>query len=255
MIRIEKKYGNLDVLAMVPETGLESIVYVLEPLKVMPVLEQFVHAGAAIISIFGMDWNRDLTPWPAPAVLKKGGDFEGNADRFLASLIGTVIPELENTIGISAPSATSACGTVSSLTPESTPTPMTNPSETPSGAISERVCRYIVGVSLAGMFAVYSTFHTSLFDGAGSVSGSFWYDGFTDYIKDREPRARKYYLSIGEKEKEARNPRLAKSETCTREVETWLAGKGKKTLFELTQGGHFTEGPQRVADAIRWLIR
>ena len=252
MIRIEKKYGNLDVLAMVPETGLESIVYVLEPLKVMPVLEQFVHAGAAIISIFGMDWNRDLTPWPAPAVLRKGGDFEGNADRFLASLIGTVIPELENTIGISAPSAASASGTVS---PASAPKPMTNPFETPSEAISGWIRRYIVGVSLAGMFAVYSTFHTSLFDGAGSVSGSFWYDGFTDYIKDREPRAGKYYLSIGEKEKEARNPRLAKSETCTREVETWLAGKGKKTLFELNQGGHFTEGPQRVASAIRWLIR
>jgi len=226
MIRIEKKYENLDVLAMVPETGLDSIVYVLEPLKVMPMLEQFVQTGVAIISVFGMDWNRDLTPWPALSVLKKGGDFEGKADAFLNILVETIVPEIDTAI-----------------------------KAVLTEGLANKPRRYIVGVSLAGMFAVYSTLHTSLFDGAGSVSGSFWYDGFTDYIKDREPQAGKYYLSIGEKEKEAKNPRLAKSESCTREVETWLAGKGKKTLFELTQGGHFTEGPQRVASAIRWLIR
>ena len=221
MNRIEKKYGYLDVLAMVPETGLESIVYVLEPVKVLPMLERFISDGTAVVSVFGMDWNRDLTPWPAKGVLKKGGDFTGKADGFMDLLLETIIPETESALGI------------------------------PAGS---RVKRILAGVSLAGMFAVYASLKTDAFNAVGSVSGSFWYDNFTKYLKNEEPKADRYYLSIGEQEKNAKNPRLACSEIRTREVESFLRGKGKEVTFELTEGGHFTDGPARVAKAISVLL-
>jgi len=223
MTRIERKYEDIEVMAMIPDGDIRSIVYVLEPLKVMPALEKFVNLGTAIISVFGMDWDRDLTPWPAPAVLKKGKDFEGKADEFLRKLTSSIIPETENEAIL-------------------------------ASRAHKEARRYIVGVSLAGMFAAYATTKSCLFYGIGSVSGSFWYDGFTDYFKTAAPAAEKYYFSIGEREKEAKNLRLASSETCTREIESWLAGKGKQTIFELTPGGHFTAGPERVAKAIEWLM-
>ncbi len=41
------------------------------------------------------------------------------------------------------------------------------------------------GVSLYGLFALWASCRTHLFEGVASVSGSFWYDKFTEWFSSR----------------------------------------------------------------------
>ncbi|MBQ2956892.1 MAG: hypothetical protein IJE08_10565 [Clostridia bacterium] len=80
---------------------------------------------AALVSVSGFDWNKDLSPWPAKAVFGEE-DFSGGADAFLKELI-RLIPDVEREAGL-AP-----------------------------------VRRCIAGYSLAGLFAVYAAYRCDIF--------------------------------------------------------------------------------------------
>ena len=86
------------------------------------------------LSIDGADWNRDLSPWPAPKAFKSGGDFGGGADALIEK-IGRIVPLCEE---------------------------VTGPQE----------LRAFAGYSLGGLFALYCIYKTELFCSAASVSGS-----------------------------------------------------------------------------------
>lgn len=47
------------------------------------------------------------------------------------------------------------------------------------------------------------------FTSVASISGSFWYDGFVEWLKNQELHAERYFLSLGNKEVKAKNERLA----------------------------------------------
>lgn len=123
-------------------------------------------------AVGGLDWNRDLSPWPVPGAFGKGTDFAGKGGRlFNAAHRGADSPGREND-GFSSPGA---------------------------GALA--------GYSLAGLFALWSLTQTNCFQLAASMSGSLWYDGFLQLL-EREPLVcppQKVYLSLGEKEKRTRN--------------------------------------------------
>lgn len=75
------------------------------------------------VSIFvipDVNWNDDMTPWPAEGVFKKTKPFGGQAAAFLDKLTNEIIPEAEKTLGI------------------------------------EDAERTIMGVSLSGLFAVWA---------------------------------------------------------------------------------------------------
>lgn len=63
------------------------------------------------------------------------------------------------------------------------------------------VQRILCGYSLAGLFALWSGFHTQTFSGVCSVSGSLWFDGFSEWMQahmaDFKPGA--VYLSLGDR--------------------------------------------------------
>ena len=84
-------------------------------------------ANTACVCISGEDWNRDLTPWPAEGVFKRGENFGGKADAYLALLTETIIPRTEEAL-----------------------------------ALIPRF-RALAGVSLAGLFSVYAAYRTDLF--------------------------------------------------------------------------------------------
>jgi len=220
----EASFGSTEVYAMIPEGGSRKVVYLLEPLKNMPGLEDYVTDGKCnIVSVFGMDWEKDLTPWKAPKVLKRGGDFLGGAPEFLSHLENSLIPEVEK-----------EC--------------------LPEGTEAER---YLVGISLAGLFALWASLQDSTFSGGiASVSGSLWFDGFSDYLKGKEfpfP-VEKVYLSVGEAEKNTRNPRMAVVEERTREAASIIEGRGIRTKFELNPGNHFSDTVPRLRKAVDFLI-
>lgn len=183
-------------------------------------------ADTACICISGEDWNRDLTPWPAAKVFKKGEDFGGKADVYLALLTERIIPHTEREL---------------SLHPR---------------------FRALAGVSLAGLFSVYAAYRTDLFDRIASISGSLWYDDFLSFLQTHKPSGRleRAYFSLGDRERKTGNCRMARVEDCTLEAVRLLrealgdAGE-EKVFFEYNPGNHFADPEGRMEKAFRWLLR
>ena len=224
MRTVENTFGEVSVYAMIPEKGSERVVYLLEPIKNMPGLEDYVEQErCSIVSVFGMDWERDLTPWPAPKVLKRGSDFSGKAEAFLDSLKKEILPWTEK-------------------------------ESIPEGCVPRRD---IVGISLAGLFSLWSAFQSGCpFSGIASVSGSLWFDGFMDYLEKTSfpvsPEG--VYLSVGDTEKNTRNPRMAVVEDNTREAARIIESRGIHVKMELNPGNHFSDTIPRLRKAIDFLL-
>lgn len=173
--------------------------------------------GWTVISVEGIDWNRDLTPWPAKAVFRGRPDFGGGAGEYLRMLTEEIIPAAEKDIQ-------------------------------PSG-------RAVMGYSLAGLFAVYAALETQLFDASASVSGSMWYPGFSEYVAQKENAPECAYFSVGDREKLSRSAAFRSIEECTHAVTNALGGRGTQTVFELNPGGHFDDAPGRMRRALEWMNR
>ena len=168
--------------------------------------------SASMVVISGLDWERELTPWKAPGL--KAGEFAGRAQSFLDILKGDIIVNVETSLRISRPK------------------------------------RFIAGVSLSGLFALWASCKTHLFEGVASVSGSFWYDKFTEWFCTQEYNSSKYYFSLGEKEKDGKNLRLAAVEEETAKIISTLQANEKEVIFEYNEGNHFGPLIERIEKAI-----
>ncbi len=107
----------------------------------------------------------------------------------------------------------------------------------------------IAGYSLAGLFALNACTKTDRFTGCASVSGSLWFPGFADYIKDHPVRAQKVYLSLGDREKDTKNPVMKEVEVNTLAVRD-LLNAYTDVYFEMNPGGHFQEPELRMKKAL-----
>jgi len=199
--------------------------------------------GTACINIMGVDWDNDLTPWPAPGLGRKQPDFGGGADAYLKKLIFEIVPQAED------------CLTDLVDVPQLEPWHAEKlPSSLQKAGWPRR--RMIGGVSLAGLFSLYACYRTDFFQGAASISGSLWYDKFLDFMGAYKiwQGMTDVYFSVGDKEKNAKNPRLASVETCTEMAQKLLADAGIRTCFERNPGGHFADGEERIRKAFAWLL-
>ena len=163
--------------------------------------------GISIVLIEDVNWNADLTPWPAVGVFKKAKPFGGKAAAFLNKLTHEIIPETERDLGI------------------------------------EDAERTLLGVSLSGLFAVWTAFNTDAFSNIISLSGSLWYDGFIDWMKEQtpSPRLKKICMLLGEKEKNAKEKRMSTVEERTLAAADILKEKSQAAVtFELVEGTHFS---------------
>lgn len=163
--------------------------------------------GVSIVVIDEVNWNDDLTPWPAEGVFKKAKPFGGKAAPFLNKLTNEIIPETERGLGI------------------------------------EHAERTLLGVSLSGLFAVWSVFNTDIFSNIISISGSLWYDGFVEWMKEQTPTSQleKVCMLLGEKEKNAKEKRMATVEERTQTAANNLQEKTHASVtFELVEGTHFS---------------
>lgn len=161
----------------------------------------------SIVVIEEVNWNDDLTPWPAEGVFKKAKPFGGQAAAFLNKLTNEKIPETERSMGI------------------------------------ENAERTLLGVSLSGLFALWSAFNTDAFTNIISISGSLWYDGFVEWMKEQSlsPRIKKVCMLLGEKEKNAKEKRMATVEVRTQTAANILKEKTQASVtFELVEGTHFS---------------
>lgn len=175
---------------------------------------------AALVAISGEDWNRDLSPWPAQKVFRGGEDFAGGADAHVRKIAEEIMPAVEAEMG------------------------------------AQPRRRMIVGYSLAGLFAVYALYRTNAFTDAASVSGSMWYDGFIEFMRENVPQRipGRMYFSLGDRERMTKNVRMAQVETCTDAAAAHFVQMGARVCWEKNPGNHFADGEIRVKKALAFLL-
>ena len=176
--------------------------------------------GFNLVTISGLHWNQELSPWPVETVVSKDDNFSGGAGLWLPVLTDEVVPQVERLL-------------------DAPPT-----------------CRLLAGYSMAGLFAVWTAYQTDLFTRILSASGSMWYPGWLEYAREHQTAVplRGIYLSVGDKESTSRNAVLQTVGERTRAIADLMASRGIPSKFELNPGNHFKNPPLRVVKGIHWLL-
>ena len=95
-----------------------------------------------LVTISGLNWEAELSPWAAGNLFKYSEMFTGGADEYLKTLTERIMPQAETHVP------------------------------------GQVLWRGLAGYSLAGLFTVYALYKTDLFSRAASMSGSLWYPQF-----------------------------------------------------------------------------
>lgn len=124
-----------------------------------------------LVTISGLNWEAELSPWAAGDLFKYSEMFTGGADAYLKLLTQEIMPQAESML------------------------------------FGKIAWRGLAGYSLAGLFTVYALYKTDLFSRAASMSGSLWYPGFKDFALQSAicKTPQHLYFSLGDKEARARN--------------------------------------------------
>lgn len=172
-----------------------------------------------LVTISGLNWEAELSPWAAGGLFKYSEMFTGGADAYLQFLTQQVLPQAE-------------------------------------AGLNGILWRGLAGYSLAGLFTVYALYKTDLFSRAASMSGSLWYPGFKDFALKNTLRIapQHLYFSLGDKEARARNQYLKTVQQCTEELAAHYRSLGINTCYELNPGGHYRDIISRSGAGIKWLL-
>ncbi len=167
--------------------------------------------AAHIVRVPVRSWDDSLTPWPAPGLRRGDADFKGEAAVTLAELKAEAAPALEARWGL------------------------------------EPVRRAICGYSLGGLFSLYAFVQDAYFDACGCLSGSLWYEGWTDYLRDRafDGAGRYAYLSIGKKECKASLPILRTVQANMEACAELLRDRGCAVDYRVGPGNHMQHHVER----------
>lgn len=204
--------GRVFLWPFYPHTGEERV-------HLEAALQKAVPDGDYLIAAWQVeDWNRDLSPWQAPAAMGEE-QFAGYGPALLRWLTKEFLPEWkaqnQNAQGY-----------------------------------------YTVGYSLAGLFALWSLYETECFNGAVCCSGSLWLDGWDRFAAGHGIQSTAdIYLSLGGREEKSANPMLALVGSRTREQEALLKKDPnvRRCTLEWNPGGHFADSAARLAKGIRWI--
>lgn len=217
---------NIDKLqlrcAVIP--GALQIAYILYPMDVLgPWIEHAAKKyGASIVVITGFDWDNDLTPWPAPGEPKGCPDFKGLAPQFLSTLKSDIVPSVERRYGLKAD-----------------------------------VVRSLIGVSLSGLFTLWQWPQCSLFRNIATLSGSFWYEGFEQWIFHQSFADKKgvCYMLLGADEPHSNVAAFRKVGACTENIVGYLRRQGVDISYNIVPGNHFQHPLPRLENALTHLYK
>lgn len=200
------------VRVLLPGVGERDLRELAELLETMIAGRDFLLIGFPVD-----DWNRELSPWPAPPVFGNES-FSGCAGETAERIAAFLKADREGSAGSFAPEY------------------------------------LIAGYSLAGLFALYAVSVSGAFSGAAAVSPSVWFPGWLDWSSEHPPRCDSVYLSLGDREEKAKNPVLRTVGDAIRKEKCLLDGFGIDSVLEWNPGNHFTEGTLRLAKGLAWLI-
>jgi len=178
--------------------------------------------GWRVEVLHGFDWNNDMTPWEAPGVFRAKKPFGGQAETFLPRLEASIL-EKEAAAGLSL-----------------------------------RPCdRAVAGISLSGLFAMWAAHRSNLFGSVVSISGSFWYEGFADWVEQNSlsPSVERVYISLGAREAGAKDPLMATVQTQTERIVAHLKSQmsdQSSVVYSLEPGiTHFSPIIPRLETALK----
>lgn len=211
------KIGNLSCLCS-SVINKEKIAYILYPLDILgnwiePAAEKY---GVTIVVVTGMDWQNVFSPWPAPGVPKGDPDFKGESPQFLELLQKDVIPQIESTL-----------------------------------QIAEGAERNLVGGSMSGLFALWQWMVCDTFTSIASLSGSFWYEGFLNWMEHIEipHKSGMGFFLLGNQESKSNVKAFQSVGTNTNTILNLLKSAGIKVEFESVSGNHFVDAIPRLEKA------
>ncbi|MBD5213912.1 MAG: hypothetical protein HDS75_03705 [Bacteroidales bacterium] len=197
-----------------------KITYILYPLDILgdwiePAAKK---CGVTIVAITGMDWQNVFSPWPAPGVPKGDPDFKGEAPEFLRLLQAKVIPKIETAL-----------------------------------QMDSDVERNLVGVSMSGLFALWQWMVCDTFKSIAALSGSFWYEGFLEWIKTTPipHKSGMGFFLLGNQEAKVKAFSTVGINTDT--ILALLKEAGVKVEFESVPGNHFADAIPRLNRAFNAL--
>lgn len=177
------------------------------------VVEEF---GCAIAVVSVPDWDNDLSPWPAPGQPPGSEDFKGLAGEFSKTLVCDLMPRILERI------------------------PGVQPAR-----------RILTGISMSGLFALWLWLQNSYFTDMISISGSFWYQGFAEWVgKQTIPQKTGIaYFSLGNKETHTAVKAFRSVGVNTDSVINRLRQGGIDAIFEPTVGTHYAPIYPRLKSA------
>lgn len=203
--------------------GNDRIAYILYP---MDMLSGWIETASekyrvTIAVVTGMDWQNVFSPWKAPGVPKGTPDFEGQSPEFLALLQQKVIPQVEASLGF-----------------DNIPV------------------RTLVGVSMSGLFALWQWMVCDTFHSIGSLSGSFWYEGFLQWIRSRQipPKSGKGFFLLGDRESKSKVKEFDSVGENTLEIVSLLGEAGIDVEFRSVPGNHYSDPLPRLDAAFAALF-
>ena len=169
-----------------------------------------------MIAVSIHDWQGELSPWAAPAIFGKH-DFAGNASLLLSELESFWMWfEKDNQI--------------------------------------ETNQLYLCGYSLAGLFSLWASSQTNLFKKIAAVSPSVWYLNFVEYMQQNPIQTREVYMSLGDKEANAKNKVMATVKDCFDAVIQILQKQDVVLTYEYNPGNHFQDVELRMTKGIQQLL-
>ncbi len=196
----------------------DRIAYILYPMDMLSnwIVEAATKFDTNIVVITGMDWQNVFSPWAAPGVPKGTEDFKGESPEFLEKLQREVIPRLEKELEIKSDAE-----------------------------------RSLIGVSMSGLFALWQWMVCDTFANIASLSGSFWYEGFLDWMKSIKipSKTGKGFFLLGNKESHSKVKAFNSVGENTREILTLLKNAGIEVEFQSVPGDHYSDAIPRLNKA------
>ena len=178
-------------------------------------IQSLTNKSFTLVAFMIKDWQSELTPWTAPAVFGKipFGDGAVATLSFIKDILITQLEQMEL-------------------------------------FDKEKMRCVLGGYSLAGFFALWSSYQADIFDGVAAVSPSVW----MEYAENNSPLAISVYLSLGDKEEKTKNPTIAQVGNCIRKQQELLIAQGINTILEWNPGNHFQHSDERTAKGFAWIM-
>ena len=197
----------------------DKIAYILYPMDMLAdwIVQAAQKYDTTIVVITGMDWQNVFSPWSAPGVPKGTPDFKGESPEFLKLLQQKIIPQIEKKLEV----------------------------------VETTVERTLVGVSMSGLFALWQWMLCDTFRNIASLSGSFWYEGFVDWIKNMTipKKPGKGYFLLGDQEPKSKIKAFSAVGTDTQEILALLKDAGIEVEFQSVPGNHYSDPIPRLDKA------